>query len=46
MTYAELAATTHFSFLRGASHPADMVVRALDHINGIYLHITKLFNGL
>jgi error-prone DNA polymerase len=28
--YAELAAATHFSFLRGASSPADMVMRALD----------------
>ncbi|MFN0262267.1 error-prone DNA polymerase [Tepidamorphus sp. 3E244] len=28
--YAELAATTNYSFLRGASHPADMVCQALD----------------
>ncbi len=28
--YAELAAATHFSFLRGASSPAAMVTRALD----------------
>ena len=28
--YAELAAATHFSFLRGASHPADMIGRALE----------------
>ncbi len=27
--YAELAATTNFSFLRGASHPQDMVLTAL-----------------
>src|SRR5918912_574462 len=27
-TYAELAVTTNFSFLRGASHPEDMVTRA------------------
>jgi len=27
--YAELATTTNFSFLRGASHPEDLVVRAL-----------------
>src|ERR1700730_4111456 len=26
--YAELAVTTNFSFLRGASHPAEMVARA------------------
>ncbi|MFN5759282.1 MAG: PHP domain-containing protein, partial [Sphingomonadaceae bacterium] len=28
--YAELAAATHFSFLRGASSPAAMVTRALE----------------
>ncbi len=28
--YAELAAATNFSFLRGASHPHDMVSRALE----------------
>lgn len=27
--YAELAATSHFSFLRGTSHPGDMVLAAL-----------------
>jgi error-prone DNA polymerase len=27
-SYAELAVTTNFSFLRGASHPAEMVVQA------------------
>src|SRR5947207_11165789 len=27
-TYAELAVTTNFSFLRGASHPQEMVARA------------------
>ncbi|MGC1325929.1 MAG: PHP domain-containing protein, partial [Xanthobacteraceae bacterium] len=27
-TYAELAITTNFSFLRGASHPQEMVARA------------------
>jgi len=27
-TYAEVAATTNFSFLRGASHPSEMVVTA------------------
>jgi error-prone DNA polymerase len=27
--FAELLAATHYSFLRGASHPADMVVRAV-----------------
>ncbi|MCP3730996.1 error-prone DNA polymerase [Sphingomonas sp. MG17] len=27
--YAELVAATHFSFLRGASHPADLVSRAV-----------------
>ncbi|HTH26980.1 MAG TPA: error-prone DNA polymerase [Sphingobium sp.] len=27
--YAELAAATNFSFLRGASHPAEMVARAI-----------------
>lgn len=27
--YAELATTTNFSFLRGASHPEDLVMRAL-----------------
>ena len=26
--YAELAVTTNFSFLRGASHPQEMVARA------------------
>jgi error-prone DNA polymerase len=29
-TYAELAVTTNFSFLRGASHPGDFVNRALE----------------
>ncbi len=29
MRYAELATTTNFSFLRGASHPEDFVVRSL-----------------
>src|SRR5712692_157679 len=28
MTYAELAVTTNFSFLRGASHPQEMVATA------------------
>ncbi len=28
--YAELAATTNFSFLRGASHPEEMAARALE----------------
>ena len=28
MSYAELAVTTNFSFLRGASHPQEMVARA------------------
>jgi error-prone DNA polymerase len=28
--FAELVAATHFSFLRGASSPADLVLRALD----------------
>jgi len=28
--YAELAAATSFSFLRGASQPSDMVTRALE----------------
>ena len=28
MRYAELAVTTNFSFLRGASHPREMVARA------------------
>ena len=28
--FAELVAATNYSFLRGASHPADMVARALD----------------
>ncbi|MGD9805625.1 MAG: error-prone DNA polymerase [Hyphomicrobiaceae bacterium] len=27
--YAELATTTNFSFLRGASHPGDLVIRAV-----------------
>jgi len=27
--YAELAAASHFSFLRGASHPGDMVLAAI-----------------
>ncbi|MEY2883464.1 MAG: polymerase subunit alpha, partial [Pseudomonadota bacterium] len=29
MSFAELAAATHFSFLRGASAPGDMVATAL-----------------
>jgi error-prone DNA polymerase len=29
MLYAELAAATNFSFLRGASHPAEMVAQAI-----------------
>ncbi len=29
MSYAELATTTNFSFLRGASHPEEMVERAI-----------------
>jgi error-prone DNA polymerase len=29
-TYAELAVTTNFSFLRGASHPKDLVNRAAE----------------
>src|SRR5512143_2447310 len=28
--YAELAAVTNFSFLRGASHPAELVARAAE----------------
>ena len=28
--FAELVAATNYSFLRGASHPAEMVARALD----------------
>ena len=28
--FAELVAATNYSFLRGASHPADMVGRALE----------------
>ena len=30
MTYAEFATTTNFSFLRGASHPEEMVARAAE----------------
>ncbi|MFL6855548.1 MAG: error-prone DNA polymerase, partial [Sphingomicrobium sp.] len=30
MSFAELVAATNYSFLRGASHPADMIGRALD----------------
>jgi error-prone DNA polymerase len=30
MTYCELAVTTNFSFLRGASHPEEMVARAAE----------------
>ena len=30
MSFAELVAATNFSFLRGASHPGDMVGRALE----------------
>src|SRR5688572_17287758 len=30
MSYAELQVTTNFSFLRGASHPAELVVRAYE----------------
>jgi error-prone DNA polymerase len=30
MAYAELAVTTNFSFLRGASHPEELVVRAAE----------------
>jgi len=29
MSYAELAAATNFSFLRGSSHPSDMVAQAI-----------------
>ena len=29
MSYAELAAATNFSFLRGASHPEEMVAQAM-----------------
>ena len=36
MSFAELVAATNYSFLRGASHPADMVWRAaLLGMNGI-----------
>src|ERR1700753_163568 len=28
MSYAELAVTTNYSFLRGASHPGDFVIQA------------------
>ena len=28
--FAELAAATNYSFLRGASHPSDMIARALE----------------
>ena len=28
--FAELVAATHFSFLRGASNPADLILRAVD----------------
>ena len=30
MSFAELVAATNYSFLRGASHPSDMVARALE----------------
>ncbi|HEY1876938.1 MAG TPA: PHP domain-containing protein, partial [Rhizomicrobium sp.] len=30
MSYAELAVTTNFSFLRGASHPQEFVARAAE----------------
>ena len=30
MNYAELQVTTHFSFLRGASHPEELFVRAAE----------------
>ena len=30
MSYAELAAATNYSFLRGASHPSDMVAAAIE----------------
>jgi error-prone DNA polymerase len=30
MSYAELVAATNFSFLRGASHPSDMVAEAME----------------
>jgi error-prone DNA polymerase len=30
LPYAELATATHFSFLRGASNPADLILRAVD----------------
>ncbi|MBL0923213.1 MAG: error-prone DNA polymerase [Sphingomonadaceae bacterium] len=36
MTYAELVAATNYSFLRGASHPAEMVAEAISlGLNGI-----------
>ena len=28
--FAELVAASHFSFLRGASHPADLIARAIE----------------
>ena len=31
-TYAELAVTTNFSFLRGASHPEELVTRAQEEM--------------
>jgi error-prone DNA polymerase len=31
MEYAELQATSNFSFLRGGSHPAELVVQAITH---------------
>jgi error-prone DNA polymerase len=37
--YAELAAATNFSFLRGASHPEEMVARAGElGLTGIGVH--------
>jgi error-prone DNA polymerase len=30
LVYADLAVTTNFSFLRGASHPGDLVIRAME----------------
>ena len=30
MNFAELVAATNYSFLRGASHPSDMVARAIE----------------
>ena len=44
--FAELVAATNYSFLRGASHPADMVAEAIAlGMTGIGIAVEKGFQG-